>query len=148
MKTADRISAILILAICVYFWTEADSFTKYGRFFPQIITIILGLLTLVLLIMSFTKPLKEKVFTIEVTKYIIIIISIILFIVWVFFINILGFVTSSVIFFSIMNVILSKKGKKFSHYAVRIGMVIIIILFFYIFFSRILLVPFPSGLLL
>jgi len=145
MKTADRISSILILAICAYFWIEAQSFTKYGKFFPQVITIILGSLALILLVMSFFKPGKGKVFAMEGVKYIITLISVFLLIAWVFFINILGFVTSSVIFFSIMSVLLSKKGKNPYYYAMKVGIVVIIILVFYFFFSRVLLVPFPEG---
>lgn len=44
MKNADRISAAVILGICLYFWIEARGFSPLSGFFPQVIIVILAAL--------------------------------------------------------------------------------------------------------
>jgi len=48
VKNADRISAAVILGICLYFWIEARGFSPLSGFFPQVIIVILAALVIAL----------------------------------------------------------------------------------------------------
>jgi hypothetical protein len=67
---------------------------------------------------------------------------------WVVFVNILGFLVSGIVFFSLITIYLEGKdltaGKLFKHLGIVWGLVI----FFYLFFAKLLWVPFPRGILL
>jgi len=147
MKRSDRIASIILIGICTYFWIKAKSFSKFGAFFPKVVIIVLGILSLLLLVQSFIKKEDIKIFRETSTKYITIIISSLLIIIWGFFINVLGFVFTSILFFTIIYIILDRKKRGFSAILIKIVTVILIVGLFYIFFEKILLVPFPKGIL-
>jgi len=148
MKNADRISSIVILGLCAYFWYESTRFTKFGSLFPQAVVIALSLLALMLLIVSFFRR-REKVKAFEQTgvKYINIVIAGLLIIAWTFFIKLLGFVVTSAVFFSVITIIFDSKKKTALYLLKKIGVVVATVGFFYLFFSKLLLVPFPKGVL-
>jgi hypothetical protein len=149
MRNADRISAIVILGICAYFWTESRTFTAFGRLFPQVIVIILGALSLSLLVLSFVKPHRRAIFkSDEELSYLSVILAVVLIAAWVVFIRILGFLVTSVLFFSLMVILFDRKKRSLLQILVKIGIVVIVVGAFYLFFSRLLLVPFPRGILL
>lgn len=147
MRNADRISAIVILGICGYFWYESRTFTKFGLLFPQVIVTILSLLSLTLLIMSFLKPGRSTVFGNINTSYFTVVLAVLLMVSWIFFIKILGFLVTSVVFFSIMLILFDRRKRTLSYYLIKIGTVILTVSAFYLFFARLLLVPFPRGVL-
>ena len=147
MRNANRISAVIILGICAYFWYESTGFTKFGSLFPQVVVAILGFLALLLLIMSFIKTEKTKVFEKISVKYINIVIALLLIISWGIFIRMLGFVVTSVLFFSVIIIIFEKRKQPILYYLKKIGMILVTVGVFYFFFSWLLLVPFPKGVL-
>jgi hypothetical protein len=147
MRNADRVSFLIIIGICVYFWIESRTFGKYGVLFPQVIIIILGLLACVLLAVSFFEPKKIKVFGEESIKYTFILLIVFLIIAWIAFIPYIGFVVTSVIFISIINVLVDKKHRKLGSIATKVLIIAVIVGAFYLFFSKLLLVSFPKGVL-
>jgi len=148
MKRKDTISSLLILGLSAYFWIKTGKFTKYSALFPRVIILIFGFLAFLLLLISIFSSKKEKQAGIYEGDRTSVIISIILIIAWAFFINVLGFLTSTVIFFSVLNILLTKKGTPFRIILSKLLIVIVTILFFYLFFSKLLLVPFPRGILI
>jgi hypothetical protein len=149
MRNADRVSALIILGICVYFWVESRTFTRFGYLFPQVIVAILGLLSLTLLVLSFVKPAERVLFKKEEgISYLPVILAVILMIAWVFFVKLLGFLVTSVIFFSLMLILFDRRKRSLVYYLTKVGTVILVVGAFYLFFARVLLVPFPRGILL
>lgn len=154
MKTANRISAIIILILCTVLWFQTKNFSPYSALFPRVIILILALLSLFLLIMSFLKKKvvkddKEVVFDpAEITiRYFNIVISLIFMVLWVFFIPILGFYLASIIFFVAMSIYLDTKNRKFLKIMEKIGIVFLLVTGFYLFFTRFLYIPFPEGII-
>lgn len=147
MRNANRISAVIILGICAYFWYESSTFTRFGSLFPQVVVAILGLLALLLLVMSFVKTEKTRVFEKVSVKYINIVIAVLLIISWGIFIRLLGFVVTSVLFFSVIMIIFEKRKQPVLYYVKKLGMIVATVGIFYFFFSWLLLVPFPKGVL-
>jgi len=150
MKNADRISALIVLGICVLFFTEARDFSPYGALFPRVIIIILAVLAVMLLIASYVRPVAGKVFDRnEITvKYLTVLASLFLMIAWIAFINFLGFLTSSILFFSLISIILDRKHKRPLQILQKVGLIAVAVAGVFFFFSRLLYVPFPRGLLL
>jgi hypothetical protein len=145
MRNADRISSIIMLGICAYFFIESRTFTAFGKLFPQTIIIILALLSAILFITTFIRPERSVVFSKLERKHLVIPISVALIGAWGFFINILGFVVTSVLFFSIINVMLDQKHGDFRSILKKVGIIAVVVGSFYLFLAKLLLVPFPRG---
>jgi len=147
MRNADRISFLIIMGICAYFWTESLSFTRFGFLFPRVIVAILGFLALLLFVLSFFKKERVRIFAGDNIRYPVIVLCVILVLAWAFFIKMLGFVTTSVVFISVLTVLLDKKHRSFRAVTVKILTTCVFVGAFYFFFSKLLLVSFPKGVL-
>ena len=145
MKNADRITSLIMLGICCYFFIEARNFTQFGKLFPQTIIVILAFLSLLLLILSFIRKERVVIFGKLGRKHLVIVISVLLIAAWGFFINILGFVVTSILFFSIINVMLDQRQRGFVPVLKKVGTIAVVVGAFYFFFAKLLLVPFPRG---
>jgi len=147
MRNADRISFFVIIGICIYFWIESRGFGKYGVLFPQVIVFILGLLACVLFVVSFIEPKDRAVFRDKTLRYGFILLIIFLFIAWIALIRFMGFVVSSILFISIINVLIDKKKRTPLAITVKVLIIGVTVGAFYLFFSKLLLVSFPKGFL-
>jgi len=151
MNKKNFIASLILLGISFLFWVQSKSFTKYGALFPQTVIVILSFLSLLLLISSIIKILskKSKESKIEKMQDIkSIVISIVLMVAWAFLINIIGFLTSSIVFSLAMYLLLVKRGIKLKKIIIDIFTIILSVMLFYIFFSKGLQVPFPTGILI
>jgi hypothetical protein len=147
MRKADRISSIIILCICGYFWYKSTGFTKFGSLFPQVVVAILGFLALLLVGLSFRKTDKTEETEQADVKYLNIVIAVPVIILWIFFIRLVGFAVSSMLFFSAITIIFEERKHPFLYYLKKVGIIVATVLFFYFFFSSLLRVPFPRGVL-
>jgi len=145
MRNADRISFIIIAGICVYFWFESLSFTRFGYLFPRVIIAILGFLALILFVLSFFKKERIRIFEADNVSYPVIVLCILLVIAWAFFIKLLGFAVTSVLFISVMSVLLDKKNRSLRSLTIKVVTTGVFVGAFYLFFSKLLLVSFPRG---
>lgn len=147
MRRADRISSIFILAICVLFFVKAREFSQLSRLFPKVIIYILAGLSLTLLLRSFFWKKEGSAFDSGAFRHIPSLVTLALIIAWGALISIVGFLTTSLVFFPLITVYLDRKapGKKI---AGRIVLALALTVGFYFFFTRILNVPFPEGLLI
>jgi hypothetical protein len=147
MRIADRTAFIIIAGICGYFWIQSMSFGRYGVLFPRVIILILGVLSCVLLAASFFEPKDRKIFGGKTVRYAFILLLIFLLIAWIALIRYIGFVVSSIVFISLLNVLIDRRRRKPGAVAVKVAVTAAIVGAFYLFFSRLLLVSFPKGLL-
>ncbi len=151
MRSADRMSALVLLALCGYFYAATSDFNRLGRLFPRTIVVILGVLSLALLISTFLpraeKQKDRKAFGPISTSYAEIGLAAGLFTAWAFLLHLVGFAVTSFIFFSVISVIFEKRHKPFTYYMVKVAAIGLSIAVFYYFFSSLLRVPFPRGLL-
>jgi hypothetical protein len=151
MRSTDRISALVLLAICGYFWTVTAGFNRLGRLFPRTIIVTLGVLAGVQLVSTFlprAEKLKEKkAFGPISTSYTEIGLAAGLIVAWAFLLHLIGFAVTSFVFFSVIAVVFEKRHKPFTYYMVKVASIGLSIAVFYYFFSSLLRVPFPRGLL-
>ena len=147
MKNADRIAAVVLLGLCVWFLTLSAKFSPYSGLFPRTIVVILGLLALALLVVSLIRPEEGSVFGALSASYWPIAISGGLMVGWLFFITVVGFLVSSLVFFALITLYL--EGQRTARAILsKIGIVWALTVAFYLFFAGVLMVPFPRGLLL
>ena len=145
MKLAERISSIVILGMCGLFFALSSDFSKFGALFPRVIIGILAALSLTLFVMTFfgeqTAPVAKANQSMKS------IYALALMVAWAFVIDVIGFAVTSVIFFSIITIFLDKKTRSGIGLLMRVGIVILVVGVFYVFFALFLFVPFPQGVL-
>ena len=147
MRKADRISALFLLGICIFFFIKARNFSPLSGLFPRVILYILGGLSILLLLRSFFWKKENASFDTSVFRHFPSVITTVLITAWVAFIPIIGFLVTSLLFFPLITVFLDRKasGKKI---AGRVALSLALVGGFYLFFTKVLYVPFPEGLLL
>jgi putative tricarboxylic transport membrane protein len=148
MKTADRIAALVLLGSCVYAWLASRTFSPLSALFPRVIVIILGALALLLFVLSFLRPGREKVFVLVHGNALPVALTVVMMVAWVVLIPLLGFLASSLVLFSLMTVVLERRARRPRQILVRVAMICAVTVAFYLFFDRLLLVSFPRGVLL
>ncbi|MCD6343913.1 MAG: tripartite tricarboxylate transporter TctB family protein [Spirochaetaceae bacterium] len=147
MKRADRISALVIIGISVFFMAEAKTFSPLSGLFPRVAILLLGGLSLLLFILTFVHRESGKTFDSASFRHVPSLISLLLMVVWGILIPVIGFLVTSLIFFPLITLYLDRDApgkKKLSRIAIVEGLAVA----FYLFFTRVLYVPFPEGLLL
>lgn len=144
MKRGDRISAVILLAVCLYFQIRMKGFNPLSRLFPQVIIIILAGLALLLFILSFFKLKDTPVFGREV-KYLIPVFSAVIMIAWVALVGLMGFLFSSIICFPLMVVLITSLQAKRMQLVKNCIIGLALIGVFYLLFSLVLGVQFPAG---
>lgn len=147
MRRTDRISSIFILTVCVVFFIQAREFSRLSALFPRVVMYILGGLALLLLARSFFwKKDDGKTFDSAAFRHLPSLITLALITAWVALVPVIGFLVTSLLFFPLITVYLDGKapGRKI---AGRIALATTLTVAFYFFFTQVLYVPFPEGLL-
>jgi hypothetical protein len=147
MKRADRISSLVILAICVFFFAGAKEFSPLSGLFPRVVLFILGLLSLLLFIATFLHRNDGAEFDSASFRHIPSLIALLLMVAWGILIPVIGFLVTSLIFFPLITLYLDRNttGKKKLG---RIATVEGLTAGFFLFFTQVLYVPFPEGFLI
>ncbi|HHF98085.1 MAG TPA: hypothetical protein ENL39_01170 [Candidatus Aerophobetes bacterium] len=140
----DRISSIIMLIIVGTFASQliGRTFTQYGILFPKVILTILVALSIGLLIKSWVAPELREISKEE--NKIKIVVGIVIMIIWIWTISLLGFLTSSIIWFAVLGFYISER-KNLSSFLFIISAVFCMTILFWFIFHKILLVPFPRG---
>jgi len=147
MMNNNRISSLILLGIFGYFLYESRKFSPFGALFPRTIVYILGVLSLILFVLSFFKKSENKMFEESREIYLPVLTASILVIAWVVLIPHIGFFITSIAFFSLITVFLDKKVKKPWIMVKRLLMTCGLVAGFYLFFAKVMQVPFPEGVL-
>ena len=148
MKRADRIAALVLLGVCAYAWVGARRFSPLSALFPRVVVVVLGALALLLFVLSFVKPREGKVFVLVQGNAVPLAVAAVMMVAWVVLIDLFGFLVTSLLFFSLMSVILDRRERTLLQNLRRLALVWIVTVGFYLFFDRVLLVSFPRGLLI
>jgi len=148
MRTADRVAALLLLGICVYGWIASRLFSPLSALFPQVIVLILGGLSLLLFILSFFRSPDEPRFVLVHGRVLPVVLTVAMMVAWVALISLIGFLVTSLLISSLMTVVLERKQRTGMQIILRIVAVCTVMVAFYLFFDRLLLVSFPRGVLL
>ena len=137
------ISGIFFVILSFILFYEASTLSPYGAVFPFAMTTILLILSMILIIRSFRFEIKVINQTISYVK---IPLLIIVFFMWIYFLERTGFIITSLISFNL--IVLINSGLNISLKRITLYMILgsIFILLLYFGFKNLLLVPLPEGL--
>ena len=137
------ISGIFFVILSFILFYEASTLSPFGAVFPFAMTTILIILSIILIIRSFRFEIKVINQTIS---YIKIPLLIIVFFMWIYFLERTGFIITSLISFNL--IVLINSGLNISLKRIILYMILgsIFILLLYFGFKNLLLVPLPEGL--
>ena len=137
------ISGIFFVILSFILFYEASTLSPFGAVFPFALTTILIILSIILIIRSFRFEIKVINQTIS---YIKIPLLIIVFFMWIYFLERTGFIITSLISFNL--IVLINSGLNISLKRITLYMILgsIFILLLYFGFKNLLLVPLPEGL--
>ena len=137
------ISGIFFVILSFILFYEASTLSPFGAVFPFAMTTILIILSIILIIRSFKFEIKVINQTISYVK---IPLLIIVFFMWIYFLERAGFIITSLISFNL--IVLINSGLNISLKRITLYMVLgsIFILLLYFGFKNLLLVPLPEGL--
>mgnify|MGYP001320950664 FL=1 len=137
------ISGIFFVILSFILFYEASTLSPFGAVFPFAMTTILIILSIILIIRSFRFEIKVINQTISYVK---IPLLIIVFFMWIYFLERTGFIITSLISFNL--IVLINSGLNISLKRIILYMILgsIFILLLYFGFKNLLLVPLPEGL--
>ena len=137
------ISGIFFVLLSFVLFYEASTLSPFGAVFPFAMTTILIILSIILIIRSFKFEIKVINQTISYVK---IPLLIIVFFIWIYFLERTGFIITSLISFNL--IVLINSGLNISLKRITLYMILgsIFILLLYFGFKNLLLVPLPEGL--
>lgn len=146
MRSNIILSAIFILLALVFLYQSKD-LNYLSAIFPQIISILLIALCVALIVVSTRKKAQEKTEKIEKKDFLYIFIVIALSFVWIYLMDwVFGFVVGSIIFMTIISLIVGGKNMKFGQLVSNIIAFSAITLAFWYLLAKLLVVPLPRGL--
>ena len=137
------ISGVFFVILSFILFYEASTLSPFGAVFPFAMTTILIILSIVLIVRSFKfeiRVINQKI------SYIKIPLLILVFFMWIYFLERAGFIISSLVSFNLIVIInsgLNLPLKKIFIYTI-LGSSFILLLYFA--FKNLLLVPLPEGL--
>ena len=137
------VSGIFFVILSFILFYEASTLSPFGAVFPFAMTTILIILSIILIIRSFRFEIKVINQTISYVK---IPLLIIVFFMWIYFLERTGFIITSLISFNL--IVLVNSGLNISLKRITLYMILgsIFILLLYFGFKNLLLVPLPEGL--
>ncbi len=147
---SDRVTSAAFILVSVWFLAETKHLQYNCAIFPRFSALLLIVLSIVLFIETFLKQKQLSGQKLVLTKrnlmYVIVIV--LLTFVWVYSMNILGFVTSSIVFLTLITLILDPETIKFRKFLSALVLHTIIVIIFWFALAKLLLVPLPRGFLM
>jgi len=139
MLNRDRIMALILLGVCGFLFTLSFSYPVEATRWPQVLLLLLGFFSFILLITG-RRKLKKKTESAIVLPKLRIILLVGASIVYIVCINIIGFLVSTLGFSLSMPYLLGIKNKW-----VILGTGVLMVAFIYTLFWKILKIPLPKG---
>lgn len=145
MLAVDRISAFLVLVAALAFGVQLRGLPKLDALFPKYVLGIAVVMSLALLITTWTKRSSQKTF--RLPNMLTLGLAVGLMVVWLILIPIVGSYVASVLTSTLFMVFVDSRVRKPSALATSFAVVAAEIGLFYVVFAKLLDVPFPRGFL-
>lgn len=144
---ADRIASIVFMATGLILWPQTGELQYNCAIFPRLLIIFLFFLSAAQLIQTFLiAPTKREPFIPKYLRYIVA--STVTAFVWIYLLDILGFIVSSVLCLTALTVLLDLQKPTFVRMISSIAVYTLIVGAFWLIFHSFLLVPLPTGYLI
>lgn len=144
---ADRAASVVFLLASVVFWTQTYGLQYNGFVFPRAVIVLIILLSLGLFVQTAVrKGDEQKAFLPANISYVLVSIAIVAL--WIFFLNILGFIVSGVLFLSVLTIVIDPGKPNLIAILKVVAVHAALVIVFWITFHLFLLVPLPEGYLI
>jgi hypothetical protein len=141
---ADRIASIVFIVTALVFWSQTGELQYNCSIFPRLLIIFLIFLSAVMFIQTFLiAPPKAVSFIPEFLKYIITSTAVVF--AWIYLLNILGFIVSSVVCLTTLTFLLDLQKPTLVRTLSSITVYTLMVVVFWFIFHSFLLVPLPTG---
>ena len=139
------ISGIIGLLLTAVFFFNLENISWMSIGFPRTVVYIMGLVSVILVVLGFVKPSRDKIF--NVGSNVRWIVTGVLFFLWVMLMPVIGFFVSSVIFMTAIVVYLARARAEVTikKFLVWLPIVVAEVTFFYLIFTKVLHVQLPEG---
>ena len=147
--TGNRLISLSFIMVASSFVLQCRNLHHNFRIFPILAALYLFGISILLLIQTFQKnhtdrdqgiPDKKNLFTIAGTLSLVLI--------WVSFLNYIGFIVTSVVSLTALTLMLDSKRITFNRAVYTLAIHTVVVVIIWIIFYRILLVPLPAGYLM
>ena len=141
----EIISGIFGLILTAVFYFGLEDISWMSILFPKTIVYIMALISGILVVKGAIKPTRTPIFNVgSNTRWMV---TGALFFLWVFFMPVLGFFVSTVVFMSIIVGYLARARTQVTigKFMTWIPIVVVEVTLFYLIFTRVLYVPLPEG---
>ena len=144
---ADRIASVIFMLAGIVFWNHTEGLQYNCMIFPRLLALFLILLSGGLFAETFfMKATTHEAFVPRDVLYILV--SIVVVIIWVYLLSIVGFIVSSVVFLTLLTLILDLQRPTIAGTVSTMGIYALMVLSFWLIFHKFLLVPLPTGYLI
>ena len=146
MPKYDRIAAVVFILVSIVLWTQTMGLQYNCYVFPRMLIVLLIGLSAIMFAKTFRKTAaaeKEAGGLRDDLKYIVICLAVV--VVWIYLVDILGFIVSGVIFLTILTRILDLERFTVGKTVYAIVVYSVVIFLFWVAFAKLLLVPLPTG---
>ena len=150
MITSDRIISIIFIFVSILFWSQTQGLQYNCYVFPRILAVFLAALSAIMFVQSFYKkepaknePAKNEKNLPDDVRYIVICLAVV--IIWIYLLDILGFIVSSVFFLSVLTLILDLERPTIKRTLYCISVYSVVTFLFWLAFHSLLLVLLPEG---
>lgn len=137
------ISGAVVLSITVVFWLQRDYANPLAGFFPDFILVTLAVLSVILVVQGLMRPDRSDPF--EDTRLPSLLVGVALLVAWVLLLGPLGFFLSGIALFLATALFLREPPTRPMNVIVDSVAAVLLTGGVYFFFTRLLLVPLPSG---
>lgn len=141
----EIVSGVFGLLLTAVFFFALEDIMWMSIIFPRTMVYFMALISGVLVVKGFINPSRDRIFNVgSNTRWIV---TGALFFLWVFFMPVLGFFVSTVVFMTIIVGYLARARTQVTIGKFLIWMLIVVaeVTFFYLIFTKVLYVPLPKG---
>lgn len=141
----DIAGGVIGLTLTAIFFFSLEDISRLSIMFPEAIITILGIISASLVIKGFVAPSRGQIFNVgSNTRWLV---TALLFFLWVFFIPVIGFFVSTVVFMTTIVGYLAQSRIKVTlrRFLTWLPVIVAEVTFFYLIFTKILHVPLPRG---
>ena len=144
---ADRIASVIFILAGIVFWTDAEGLQYNCMIFPRLLALFLILLSGGLLAETFfMKTITHETFVPPDVRYILISSAVV--IIWVYLLNLTGFIVSSIVCLTLLTLLLDLKRPTLTGIVSTVAVYALMVFSFWLIFHKFLLVPLPTGYLI
>lgn len=138
------IGGFVVLIFCFIFWIQRDYTSDYGGLFPDVVMVVLAVLSVILIARGVLWRHESGWDTTGRLGYRDLGRALVLLIAWVISLPVLGYLIGGILFFTLVAVMMRTERPSLKNIALDLGVAIAVVGAFYLAFTQVLYVTLPE----